>query len=218
MEIMDKTKLSDPETLEKWITDKTKKIQKGKDPFLEFAATILPPFREAVTAFRGSGAERDALEEKIGTEIYNIYGLSIPPDATSSLRIADGQVRSYMYNGTKAPINTTFFGLYDRHYSHGQEFPWSLPNTWLPANPDILNKPVNFVSTNDSIGGNSGSPVINTKGQLVGLLFDGNIQSLSGNFIYDSTANRSVSVHVGGILAALQYVYNAQDLLQELGQ
>ena len=106
--------------------------------------------------------------------------------------------------------------MYDRHYSHGEKYPWDLPERWLNPSMDLLKSPVNIVSTNDIIGGNSGSPMINRNKEAVGLIFDGNIESLPGNFIFDEESNRTVSVHAGGIHAALKYVYKADRIVKEL--
>jgi hypothetical protein len=137
--------------------------------------------------------------------LFEVYGTSIPPDATFTLRIADGVVQGFPYNGTVAPPVTTFYGMYDRYYSFNKEFPWSLPERWVnPPSEFKLETPYNFVSTNDIIGGNSGSPVINANGEVVGLAFDGNIQSLPGNFIFRTEENRTVSVHSAGMLEAIR--------------
>ncbi len=188
----------------------------SNDPVLVMSRVMIPRYNEALSFFRGTLASRRALEGKIGGKVYSIYGLAIPPDATFTLRLADGIVTGYNYNGTVAPVVTTYFGLYDRHYSHGGEYPWSLPERWMDPPMELLRTPYNFVSNNDIIGGNSGSPVINTRGEAVGLVFDGNIESLPGNFIYNPEMNRSVSVHAGGIIAALRYIYKADRLVQEL--
>jgi hypothetical protein len=149
--------------------------------------------------------------------LFEVYGTSIPPDATFTLRIADGVVQGFPYNGTIAPPVTTFYGLYDRYYSFNQEFPWSLPDNWkTPPAEFNLETPYNFVSTNDIIGGNSGSPVINIKSEIVGLAFDGNIQSLPGNFIFTTEENRTVSVHSAGMFEAIQDLYRAERLSNEL--
>ena len=147
---------------------------------------------------------------------FSLSGLSSPPDATFSLRIADGVVKGYDYNGTTAPVFTTYYGLYNRHYSHGQKYPWNLPEKWLNPPAELLKAPLNFVCTADIIGGNSGSPVINKNQEVVGLVFDGNIESLPGYFIFDNTYNRTVSVHSGGIAAAMRYIYKADRILEEL--
>ncbi len=195
---------------------KDKNITKSKDPLIKAADNLIPKYMEAGNAFRGSSPKRKALEAKIANQVFNVYGTSLPPDATFTLRISDGIVKGYEYNGTTAPIKTTFFGLYDRYYSHNKTFPWDLPKRWQNPPMGLLKSPYNFVSTNDIIGGNSGSPVINQKGEAVGLIFDGNIESLPGNFIYDEEYNRSVSVHAGGIYAALKYIFKADRLLKEL--
>ncbi len=195
---------------------KDKNITKAKDPMIKASEILVDRYNEAATQFQSSSAKRRALESKIANQAFNVYGTSLPPDATFTLRISDGVVKSYEYNGTTAPIMTTFFGLYDRHYSHGKVFPWSLPEKWQNPSMELLRSPLNFVSTNDIIGGNSGSAIINKNGEAVGLIFDGNIESLPGNFIFDEQYNRSVSVHAGGIYAALKYVYKAERLANEL--
>lgn len=216
--LLEKTDFADSKKLEKMLEGKPEKWAKDKDPLLKAGRLLIPAYKEAASAFGGSGAARRALESKIGNEVFQIYGLNIPPDATFTLRLADGLVKAYDYNGTVAPIKTTYFGLYDRFYSNDGKFPWSLPERWKNPPAELLRAPLNFVSTNDIIGGNSGSPIINKKGEAVGLVFDGNIESLPGNFIYDAVANRTVSVHAGGIVAALKYIYKADRIVKEIGQ
>jgi hypothetical protein len=173
-------------------------------------------YMEAATAFRSSGQKRKDLEAKVANEAFKVYGTSLPPDATFTLRISDGVIKAYNYNGTIAPEFTTYYGLYDRHYSHNQEFPWNLPERWMNPPHEFMKTRFNCVSTNDIIGGNSGSPLINTKGEAVGLIFDGNIESLPGNFIFDEEANRTVSVTSSGIYAALKYIFKADRIVKEL--
>lgn len=165
-------------------------------------------------------AEEEAeISSALGRALFAVYGTDVPPDATFSLRIADGVVENYEYNGTVAPVNTTFYGLYDHYYSYGEGSDWDLPAKWLspPASFD-LSTPLNFVSSADIIGGNSGSPVINQDLQVVGLIFDGNIESLPGDFIYQPNENRSVAVDVRGILEALDEIYQADRIVRELTQ
>ena len=120
-------------------------------------------------------------------------------------------------NGTKAPYKTTFYGLYDRSASFDNKGPFELPKRYVDGKDKLdLATPVNFVTTNDIIGGNSGSPVVNRNGEIVGLVFDGNIESLVGDFVYDSTANRTVAVHTGAMTEALTKLYGAQKLVDEL--
>jgi len=195
---------------------KEKKIKKAKDPLTKASQILVQRYNEAGKMFQESSASRRVLESKIANQAFNVYGTSLPPDATFTLRISDGKVSTYDYNGTTAPIITTYFGLYDRHYSHGKKSPWSLPEKWHNPSMELLKSPLNFISTNDIIGGNSGSAIINEKGEAVGLIFDGNIESLPGNFIFDEEANRSISVHSGGIYAALKYIYKADRLVNEL--
>jgi hypothetical protein len=162
--------------------------------------------------------EEEEISASLGRARYEIYGVAVPPDATFSLRIADGVVKGYEYNGTRAPAFTTFWGLFDRHFSHRGMDDWALPDRWLQAQSALdLNTPLNFVSTVDIIGGNSGSPTLNADLEVVGLIFDGNIESLPGDYIYLDDVARSVAVDVRGILEALESVYGADRLVEELG-
>lgn len=195
---------------------KLKADKLDKEPLVEFSNTLVPSYRASAGRLGMLSEENEKFEEKIMNMQFQISGVSSPPDATLSLRIADGVVKGYEYNGTMAPWKTTYFGMYNRHYSHEQEFPWNLPEKWKNPPMELLKEPLNFVCTADIIGGNSGSPVINKNAEVVGLVFDGNIESLPGYFIFDDTYNRTVSVHAGGIAAALKYIYNADRLLEEL--
>ncbi len=194
------------------------KYQKSKDALTNASLIVGSRYNKAGMNFQASSGERRALESKIANQVFNVYGTDLPPDATFTLRISDGVVKGYEYNGTVAPAHTTYYGMYDRHFSNGEVFPWSLPDRWLNPSLELLKSPMNFVSTNDIIGGNSGSAIINAKGEAVGLIFDGNIESLPGNFIFDQEYNRAVSVHAGGIYAALKYIYKADRLVEELGK
>ena len=186
------------------------------DPAMRVAQAIAEPLtahRDSMAAF---AAEEQALEQQIGRARYAAYGVETPPDATFSLRIADGVVQGYPYNGTAAPPYTTYYGLYDHYYSYGPDTPWDLPPRWLaPPGGFALETPLNFVSTNDAVGGNSGSPVVDADLRLAGLLFDGNIESLSGDFIYLTDRARSISVDARGVLEALDDMYDADRLVLE---
>lgn len=187
------------------------------DPLLTFAREIRPRDLALQAKLRKIRDEEAGPTQRLGQAMYDIYGTSIPPDATFSLRIADGVVKGYDYNGTIAPPTTTFYGMYNRYYSFSKQSPWSLTDKWVPPPPGFdLSTPLNFVSTNDIIGGNSGSSVVNEKLQVVGLIFDGNIESLPGNTIFDETKNRSVAVQSSGILEGLDKVYKAERLVNEL--
>jgi len=195
---------------------KTKNFKKSKDPFIVLSKTLVGRFNKAAQSFNETAPMRRNLESKVANSVFNVYGSNLPPDATFTLRMADGFVQGYEYNGTVAPIKTTYFGMYDRYYSNDGKFPWSLPEKWKNPPMELLKAPLNFVSTNDIIGGNSGSPMINKDLEAIGLIFDGNIESLPGNFIFDSKINRTVSVRAGGILAAIKYIYKAEALHKEL--
>jgi hypothetical protein len=155
--------------------------------------------------------------EKIGQARFAVYGKSLYPDATFTLRLGYGAVKGYPMNGTQAPPMTTFYGLYDRAYSFGLKPPYNLPARYLERRTRLdLAQPLDFVSTCDIIGGNSGSPVVNKQGELVGLIFDGNIESLVGDYVYYEVNNRAVAVHSGAIIEALRELYDASPLADEL--
>lgn len=214
--LFDKSKILESEKAAMKCISKEKNLNKSKDPMIRAADIIVKRYQESAEAFGSSSPKRRSLESKIANRVFKVFGNSLPPDATFTLRISDGRVKSYDYNGTEAPVNTTYFGLYDRHYSNKGEFPWSLPEKWMNPPMELLKSPLNLVSTNDIIGGNSGSALINANAEAVGLIFDGNIESLPGNFIYDEQHNRTVSVHAGGIHAAMKYIYKADRILDEL--
>ncbi len=205
------TLLNDPEA---FFDLKLKKLD--KEPLIAFANVFPDKFQEARSVLGQVNSENEELQGQIMNISFQASGLSSPPDATFSLRLADGIVKGYEYNGTTAPYKTTYFGLYDRHYSNDQQYPWNLPERWKNPPMELLKSPLNFVSTTDIIGGNSGSPVINQNAEVVGLAFDGNIESLPGYFIFDDQYNRTVSVHSGGIAAAVKYIYKAERLFAEL--
>jgi len=160
----------------------------------------------------------EVLNQKLGRLIFEVYSNQIPPDATSTLRISDGMIKSYEYNGTIAPGKATYFGLWDRYYSFGQkDYPWGLHDRWkkVPEGLD-LSIPIGFASTNDMVGGNSGSAVINKNAEVVGLIHDGNLESLAGTFIFLSENNRAVATDSWGLMEALKLVYKTERLVNEL--
>jgi hypothetical protein len=158
-----------------------------------------------------------AAGEKIGKARFAAYGKSLYPDGGFTLRLAFGSVRGYPMNGTQAPAKTTFYGLYDRAYSFDLKDPYELSPRFLERKSTLdLSTPLNFVNTCDITGGNSGSPVINRNAELVGLIFDGNIESLVGDYVYDEETNRAVAVHSAAIIQVLRKVYDAGNLADEL--
>ncbi len=182
--------------------------------FYVYAHKELPGLRDKQ---RAVNAEENLAFGMVGQVLFKLYGTGVTPDANRTLRISDGLMSGYKYNGTIAPVFTTFYGLYDKFNSFRKKYPFNLPERWsnIPEGLD-LSTPFNFVSTNDIVGGNSGSPIINKNAEIVGLAFDGNIESLQGNFIYLPELNRTVAVDSRGMLEAIDKVYKAKRLADEL--
>ncbi len=196
-------------------------LMASDDPALAVAAAIWPSYIQFQQQNGALGAQVGELAGQLARARFEVYGTEIPPDATFSLRINDGVVQGYNYNGTVAPPYTSFYGLYDRHFSfqadaENEDF-FGLPDRWLPI-PEALDltTPYNFVTTNDIIGGNSGSPMLNRDLEVVGVAFDGNIQSLPGDYIYLPYQNRTVGVDSRGMLEVLESVYDAERIADEL--
>jgi len=144
-------------------------------------------------------------------------GLSVPPDATFTLRLSYGAMKGYDLNGQHVPWYTTMGGAFDHAAAHGSKCPYELPPSWIKAKSSLDPKtPFNTVSTPDIIGGNSGSPLINKEAEVVGIIFDGNIQSLAWNFVYDDMVGRAVSTDSRAIMEALRKIYHANALADEL--
>ena len=155
--------------------------------------------------------------EQLGKARFAVYGKSTYPDATFTLRLSYGTVKGYPMNGTIAPPKTTFYGLYGRANDFDFKPPFNLMPRYVQGRDKLdLATPLDFVTDNDVVGGNSGSPVINRAGDIVGLVFDGNIESLVGDFVYDGETNRTVSVHTAAMTEALRKIYNTAPLLKEL--
>ena len=215
--VLSNSKITNLEDVKDLLEDGADEVLKGDDPFIYFMMNSKDRAAEYSKKVNEIVEVESAYSQQLGVAVFEIYGTSIPPDATFTLRLADGVVEGFPYNGTYAQPYTTFYGLYDRYYGQGKEFPWSLPQRWTPPPADFdLATPFNFVSTNDIIGGNSGSPVINKNAEIVGLAFDGNIQSLPGNFIFRTEENRTVSVHSSGMYEAIDKVYKLKRLSAEL--
>jgi hypothetical protein len=155
--------------------------------------------------------------EKLARARFEVYGRSLPPDATFTLRLSYGTVKGFPAEGTRFPPFTTFHGLLDRSIAHGGREPWALAPRWAEKTGalDLATK-LNFASTNDLIGGNPGSPVVDRDGEFVGIVFDGSIHSLAWNYYFSDERARAVSVDVRGIVEALRGVYGADALVCEL--
>jgi hypothetical protein len=215
---MSASKLGDPEVRKALLNGGEPILLASTDPAIELARRVNPSITE-IQEWQEDNVESilTAEGEKLGLARFAVYGKSAYPDANFTLRLAFGKVKGYPMNGTVAPPITTFYGLYDRAYSFGLKPPFNLTERWLKAKDQIdLSVPFNFANTCDIIGGNSGSPVVNSKGELVGLIFDGNIESLIGNFVYDEEQNRAVAVHSAAITHALRKVYGASALMDEI--
>jgi hypothetical protein len=189
----------------------------SEDPAVRLAAALFPAYVEYARGWDRLSAVEAELNAELGRARFEVYGTSMPPDGTSSPRITDGVVLPYEYNGTLAPIHTTFYGMYDRHQGHGHRPDWSLPARWVrpPAGLD-LGTALNFISTADTFGGNSGSPAITPMLEIVGINFDRNIEGLSRDFIYLPEQGRNIMVDVRAVTESLRYVYAAHRLLAEL--
>jgi len=193
-------------------------VEASTDPLIAMARRIDPIRREQIKWFeKNVQSVEQRSGEKLGRARFAVYGKNTYPDATFTLRLSYGQVMGYPMNGTKAPYKTTMYGLYDRAASFNNKVPFDLPKRYVDGKDKLdLATPFNFVTTNDIIGGNSGSPVVDRQGDIVGLIFDGNIQSLVGDFVYDSYQNRAVAVHTAAMTEALKKLYGAQKLVDEL--
>lgn len=213
------THLDDPAVRKKLIEGGQAAVDESTDPMIVLARK-LDPMRRELTKWMEDNVQSVEQRggEKLGRARFAIYGKSTYPDATFTLRLSYGTVKGYPMNGTEAPPKTTFYGLFDRADGFDNRPPFDVPGRIKQARAQLdLSTPLNFVSTNDIIGGNSGSPVINKSGELVGLIFDGNIESLVGNYVYDIETNRAVAVHTAGMTEALRKIYGATALLAELG-
>jgi hypothetical protein len=200
------TKLGDP---------KARKSAGASDTMIALAKLVDPIARAARKEYEDDvEAPIKRGQEQLAKARFAVYGKSIYPDATFTLRLSYGAIKGWMENGKPVDPFTNFNGAYE--HATGRD-PYKLPDSWIKAK-DKLNPltPFDFVTTNDIIGGNSGSPVIDKDGRIVGLVFDGNIHSLGGAFGFDSALNRTVAVHSRAILEALEKVYGAQRVLSEI--
>ncbi len=214
------TKLIDPAARKALLEGGADAIAKSTDPMVTLARRVEPVTRE-LRAWNEKNITdvETANGTKIAQARFAVYGKSIPPDANSQLRLCYGIVKGYDEDTTLVPYRTTFFGLYDRALSFNEQSPFDLPPSLKDRRDKIdLSTPLNFVYTADTIGGNSGSPVINRNGEIVGLNFDSNIQKLSNRYWYieEAEGSRAVGVHSAGILEALRKVYDATELANEL--
>ena len=217
-EVIRGTKLTDPAVRKSLGEGGEAAVNASSDPLIALARKVDPFFREIRKEYEDNvESVMTSAGEKIAKARFAIYGKSVYPDATFTLRLAYGTVQGYPMNGTKAPSKTTFYGLYDRSASFDNKPPFNLLPRFVQQKSKIdLSTPLDFVMTADIIGGNSGSPVINRNGEFVGIIFDGNIESLTGNFVYLEETNRAVAVHSAAIVEALRKIYDAPAVANEL--
>jgi hypothetical protein len=218
-ELISGTELLSVEARRKIAAGGIQAINDSKDPMIMLAKIVNPPIRR-IRSITDQLDEQDKQAYALIAEAkFATQGTSAYPDATFTLRLAFGPVKGYEQDGQQIPAWTNVGGAFEHEKQHEGQADYKLPESWKKAESKLSKTtPFNFVSTADIIGGNSGSPVVNKAGELVGLIFDGNVQSLSGNYVYTDKQARSVSVHSSAIREALQVVYGADNIVKELGQ
>ena len=217
-ELIEGTKLNDVAYRKELAAGGAQAIEASTDPMIVLARMIDPRARELRSRYENevTGPERTNYA-KIARALFETEGTRLYPDATFTLRLSYGAVKGYTENGKRVAPFTTLGGLYDRAASFKQQFPYNLPPRWMEKKSAVnLKTEFNFVTTNDIIGGNSGSPTINKNAELIGLIFDGNIQSLVGDYIYDESVNRAISVDSRGMIEVLRKVFDANEIADEL--
>jgi hypothetical protein len=217
-ELISGTKVRDIEFRKKLFKGGKSAVDAAKDPLIELARSIDPAARSVRKRLENEVEEPERqAHSALAKAKFAMDGDKVYPDATFTLRLAYGTVKGYKEDGKDIPPYTTIEGLYKRSAEQGNKGPFELPKRWIEKKEKLnLKTPFNFVCTADIIGGNSGSPVINRDAELVGIIFDGNIQSLVLDFIFDQETARAVSVDSRAIMEALRKVYDAHDIADEI--
>jgi len=193
-------------------------VEASTDPLIRLARAVYPMRRE-LQRFKEEQVDTpiQLAADSLGQARFALYGRQQPPDATASLRLSFGKVAGYESHGVATPWKTTFGGLLARSDGFDGKAPFDLPAAVAKARPRVDGRvPLNFVTTADIIGGNSGSPVVNARGEWVGLMFDSNLEALGGRFVYTDAQARSIAVHAEAIVYALEHLYGAPRLAREL--
>lgn len=218
--LVEGTKLMTAEARKPLVEGGAKALAASQDPLIALARKIEPlerALRMKQTANQDLVAEHQA---RIAKARFAVYGKDAYPDATFTLRLSYGKLETYPVSGSLAPPFTTFGGLFDRADAWGpkaEHGSWALPQRWQDARTKLdLRTPYNFITSNDITGGNSGSPLVNKQGHVIGLAFDGNIESLVGRYFFDGKANRTLCVDTRAIVESLRTVYQAPHLVSEL--
>ncbi len=219
-DLVDGTRLADVSVRKELAEAKPAELAERDDPMIKLALLVDTDARVVRKRFEDEvEGVHTAQYARIAKARFAEQGLSVYPDATFTLRLAYGKVQGYESNGKRIAPYTTIGGAFKHAQAHGNQPPYELPPSWHKARQDRrlrLDTPLDFASTADIIGGNSGSPVVNRENQVVGLIFDGNIQSLVLDFVYDDRLARAVSVDSRAIVEALLSVYRADELVKEL--
>jgi hypothetical protein len=216
--LVENTKLDDVAVRKQLWNGGQAAIQASTDPLIVLMRQIGPEARQVRKQYEDQVESVGRTDGAILAKArFAMGGLSEPPDAGFTLRLSYGEVEGYTVAGRKYPYYTTMGGAYQHAAAHGNKPPYQLPESWMTHKSQVkLATPLNFVSTADIIGGNSGSPTVNSKAEVVGIIFDGNIESLPWNFVYSDTVGRSISVDSRGIVEALRDIYGATRVVQEL--
>jgi len=216
-ELVSGTKVKDVAFRKKLYGEGKSAVDAARDPMIELARLIDSDARALRKIVETQSETKQQAHAQIAKARFAVDGTSSYPDATFTLRLAYGAAKGYEENGRQIPFQTVMAGLYQRGEEHKFQPPFDIPERWLKRKGKLdLKTPLNFVSTADIIGGNSGSPVVNRKGEFVGIIFDGNIQSLVLDFAFTETQARAVSVCSQSIIEALRKVYDAAALADEL--
>ncbi len=216
--LLKQTKIEDKDFVNGLMEEGPEAIKNTGDPLIQYFVKTKAMIDEKADERKRMNSRLEMLNQDLGRLIFEVYGDKIPPDATSTLRISHGKLKGYKYNGTLAPAKTTFFGLWDRYYSFGADsYPWGLHEKWqeVPEGLD-LKTAIGFATTNDIVGGNSGSAIVNKEAEVIGLVHDGNIESLAGDYAFLPGENRAVASDAVGIMESLKHVYKTKRLIYEL--